>query len=103
MRIVIKEITVDDNKDKFNAALNEISVLRSLSHPNICAYYDSFKRGNKFFIVMEYASYGNLHDYLERRRQGNELVIKSVSYYSYNYQSISTYVHVSESLCTNHI
>lgn len=38
--------------------LNEVKLLRSLDHPNIISYYDSFVHHNKLCIVMEYAENG---------------------------------------------
>lgn len=41
-------------------SFNEIRFLASFSHPNIIKYYDSFFENGKLYIVMEYASSGDL-------------------------------------------
>ena len=50
-----------DNKEK-EAALNEIRILASLSHPNIIGYKEAFfdEYSNTLNIVMEYAEEGDL-------------------------------------------
>jgi len=40
--------------------LNEVNVLRTLSHPNIIKYYDAFMYGNMMCILMEYADNADL-------------------------------------------
>lgn len=46
--------------DYDNWASEEAKMLQSLSHPNIVKYIDSFREGNKFHIIMEYAKGGDL-------------------------------------------
>lgn len=41
-------------------AENESKILQSLDNPYIVKYYDSFRDGNEFNIVMEYAENGDL-------------------------------------------
>ena len=50
-----------DNKEK-EAALNEVRILASLSHPNIIGYKDAFydERSKSLNIVMEYADDGDI-------------------------------------------
>lgn len=42
--------------------MNEVKLLRSLDHPNIISYYDSFVHHNKLCIVMEYAENGIIYN-----------------------------------------
>ncbi len=39
-------------------ALNEVSVLSKLEHPNIVSYFDSFEEDGVLMIEMEYAEGG---------------------------------------------
>lgn len=51
------------------SALNEVGVLRQLSHPNIIAYYDTFVDSSYLSIVMEYADSGDLAGAIKQRRE----------------------------------
>lgn len=42
-------------------ALNEVTVLSKLEHPNIISYYDSFEDDGILMIEMEYAEGGYEH------------------------------------------
>ena len=42
-------------------ALKEVEMLKELKHPNIIKYHDSFADDGNLYIVMEYASKGDLH------------------------------------------
>jgi len=48
-------------------AQTEVGVLRSLSHPNIVAYYETFFEGTKLCIVMEFADGGDLSEAVKAR------------------------------------
>lgn len=41
--------------------MKEVTVLKSISHPNIIKYYDSFVDEHYLYIVMQYAAKGDLH------------------------------------------
>ncbi|KAH8035374.1 hypothetical protein HPB51_004615 [Rhipicephalus microplus] len=67
-KVVIKHIPVQQmSSEEKEGSLNEAKVLAMLHHPNIIAYYDSFLEEKSLAIVMEYASGGNLYDYLKQR------------------------------------
>ncbi|KAK9731295.1 Protein kinase domain [Popillia japonica] len=78
MKVAIKEMML--NKIQLAVAQNEVNVLRSLNHPNICQYYDSFRKNDKFSIVMEYARYGNLYDHLKKRRYRAEYLSRNSAF-----------------------
>jgi serine/threonine protein kinase len=42
-------------------ALQEVQILRTLSHPNIIKYYSSFFEHESLYILMEYAAGGDLY------------------------------------------
>ena len=57
----LKEIDMrNQSKQKHHNAKNEISFLKVLKSPTIIKFVDSFEEANKIYIVMEYASNGNL-------------------------------------------
>ena len=59
---VIKTIdTTSFNKEQHENALYEVNVLKSLNHPYIIKYIESFYAKNLFCIVMEYADCGDLN------------------------------------------
>lgn len=67
-KIVVKEIDFSTNNERLQNCKLEVSVMRSLTHPNIIRYYDSFTRNGVFYILMEYASQGTLHNLLYKSR-----------------------------------
>lgn len=64
---VIKRIKVSSSDRR--AALREGRLLHVLNHPNIIAYKEHFMKGpNLLCIVTEYASGGDLHQLIEKRK-----------------------------------
>lgn len=61
-KIVVKTIVVDSDKEQLEAAKNEVTILKSLKHPNIIQYYDHFFKHGCFYMVMEHATQGTLYD-----------------------------------------
>nr|XP_020470564.1 NUAK family SNF1-like kinase 1 [Monopterus albus] len=47
----------------------EIEIISSLRHCNIIRFYEVFESRDKIVIVMEYASRGELYDYIQERRR----------------------------------
>lgn len=43
----------------------EVLIHKSLNHDNIVKFYQSFQQCDKFYIIMEYASGGELFDRIE--------------------------------------
>lgn len=67
-KLVLKQITLEMDGKQLQAAKNEVAVLKSLNHPNIIQYYDSYDRKGIFYIVMEYASNGTLQNLIQEER-----------------------------------
>ncbi|KAM4614968.1 NUAK family SNF1-like kinase 1 [Polymixia lowei] len=47
----------------------EIEIMSALRHPHIISIYEVFENKDKIVIVMEYASKGELYDYINERRR----------------------------------
>lgn len=67
-KIVIKRINMDLNREGVELAKNEVAVLKSLNHPNIIQFYDSYVKDGTLYIVMEYANKGTLHEFIARTK-----------------------------------
>lgn len=66
---VAKEIRIADLKpEDMRSALNEVAILRTLDHPNVVHYVDHFECDGTIFLIMEYASGGDLHVTIKSRR-----------------------------------
>ncbi len=46
-------------------AINEVTILSKLEHPNIVKYYDSFIEKNFLNIIMEFCEGGDLANFLK--------------------------------------
>ncbi|KAF7287337.1 serine/threonine-protein kinase Nek8-like [Rhynchophorus ferrugineus] len=67
-KLVIKLIHTDLTGDDLKNAKNEVAILKSLNHPNVIEYHDSYVKGDTFYIMMEYAEHGNLQEFIAKRR-----------------------------------
>lgn len=47
--------------------IQEVKVMSQLSHPHIIKYYDSYVSNGALTIVMEFATKGTFHDYLQKQ------------------------------------
>ncbi|CAL8321084.1 unnamed protein product [Gadus morhua 'NCC'] len=66
----IRKEKIKDDQDMVHIR-REIEIMSSLRHPHIISIYEVFENKDKIVIVMEYASKGELYDYIsERRRLG---------------------------------
>lgn len=66
---VLKRINIGHLHIKFQqAALREVEILKTISHPNIIKYYFSYIEDNILSIVMEYAEAGDLFQLLLKHR-----------------------------------
>lgn len=61
-------IKVLNKKHMTNAEIEEIGdevfILGSLDHPNVCKYYETYEDHRYLYLVMEYCPGGELFDYL---------------------------------------
>ncbi|KAJ8377386.1 hypothetical protein AAFF_G00260460 [Aldrovandia affinis] len=73
--VAIKSIRKEKIKDEQDMVhiRREIEIMSSLRHPHIISIYEEvFENKDKIVIVMEYASKGELYDYISERRRLSE-------------------------------
>ena len=69
LMVIIKEVNMLElTASDRQMALNEVSILATMDHPNIIAYHDSFERDGVLMIEMEYADGGNLAEFLSKQK-----------------------------------
>ncbi|KAM6976897.1 NUAK family SNF1-like kinase 1 [Aplochiton taeniatus] len=73
----IRKETITDDLDKVHIQ-REIEITSSLKHPNIIRFQEVFESRDKIVIVMEYASQGELYDYVHKRRRLAEAEARDV-------------------------
>lgn len=70
MTYAMKEIDLQGmSRKEQEECIRETRVLSSLDSDFIIKYYDSFLERGKLYIITEYASNGNLHDYIKKQKQ----------------------------------
>ncbi|KAJ8245694.1 hypothetical protein GJAV_G00273490 [Gymnothorax javanicus] len=67
----IRKEKIADEQDMIHIR-REIEIMSSLRHPHIIAIYEVFENKDKIVIVMEYASKGELYDYISERHRLSE-------------------------------
>ncbi|NP_001121499.1 NUAK family SNF1-like kinase 2 [Xenopus tropicalis] len=69
--VAIKSIRKDRIKDEQDMLhiRRETEIMSSLCHPHIISIYEVFENSSKIVIVMEYASQGDLYDYISERQR----------------------------------
>uniref|UniRef100_A0A8D0H568 non-specific serine/threonine protein kinase n=1 Tax=Sphenodon punctatus TaxID=8508 RepID=A0A8D0H568_SPHPU len=72
--VAIKSIRKDKIKDEQDLIhiRREIEIMSSLNHPHIIAIHEVFENSSKIVIVMDYASKGDLYDYVNERQRLTE-------------------------------
>ncbi|XP_062314411.1 NUAK family SNF1-like kinase 1 [Osmerus eperlanus] len=73
----IRKERITDDLDKVHIQ-REIEITSSLKHPNIIRIHEVFESRDKIVIVMEYASRGELYDYVHERRRLPETEARDV-------------------------
>ena len=69
-KIAIKIIQKSKLKpEELDLVINEIDVLKFCKHPNVINFLDHFENSEYIFIIMEYIKYGDLSDYLYKKRK----------------------------------
>ncbi|XP_062970147.1 NUAK family SNF1-like kinase 2 [Cynocephalus volans] len=72
--VAIKSIRKDKIKDEQDLMhiRREIEIMSSLNHPHIITIHEVFENSSKIVIIMEYASQGDLYDYISERQRLSE-------------------------------
>ncbi|XP_071332511.1 NUAK family SNF1-like kinase 1 [Trachinotus anak] len=73
----IRKERITDDLDKIHIQ-REIEITSSLRHSNIIRFHEVFESRDKIVIVMEYASRGELYDYIQERRRLPEADARSI-------------------------
>ena len=68
---ILEKSQIQDNDEIFLLE-KEINCLKALSHPNIIQIYEIIENTNNFYIVMEYASGGDLFNYIVQNKRLTE-------------------------------
>ncbi|XP_010013511.1 PREDICTED: NUAK family SNF1-like kinase 2, partial [Nestor notabilis] len=81
--VAIKSIRKDKIKDEQDLVhiRREIEIMSSLNHPHIIAVHEVFENSSKIVIVMEYASKGDLYDYISQEARHFFRQVVSAVYY----------------------
>jgi calcium-dependent protein kinase len=58
----IKSIAKSTLKENVNMLKRELSVLRTLDHPNVARFHETYEDGRYVHFVMEYCSGGDMLD-----------------------------------------
>ena len=75
----LKEISLEYLNEKgLNNYENEANILSKLNSEYIVKYYNSYKKDNKFNIIMEYAENTNLKNYIDEYRGKHQLIEEKI-------------------------
>lgn len=73
----IRKERITDDLDRIHIQ-REIEITSSLRHSNIIRFHEVFESRDKIVIVMEYASRGELYDYIQERRRLPEIEARGI-------------------------
>ena len=61
----VKIVNKDSIRDirELERIMREMHVLKHMSHPNIISMHESIEKGSRLYLVLDYASAGELHSY----------------------------------------
>ena len=76
-----KEISIKGKtKDEIEKYQKEADILSKFNCKNIVKYYNSSKKNENFYILMEYCAGQNLKDYIEINKNNNSLIEENILY-----------------------
>jgi serine/threonine protein kinase len=59
---IVNKASIRDIRD-LERVMREMHVLRNISHPNIISMHESIEKGSRLYLILDYATAGELHDY----------------------------------------
>ena len=68
-KYVVLKVLPNIPRDQRSRVLNEITILKSLKHVNITAFYEAWREGQTIYISMEWADGGDLKQAIEEKRK----------------------------------
>ena len=71
-KVAVKIIKMRKIKSNFETVMQEIKILKEVSHPNIVKIFEIFKDKKKLYIVMEYVTGQELYDFIVSRNRLTE-------------------------------
>lgn len=79
---LIDKKSLEEEKIPHDLILREISVHKTLSHPNIIKLIESFEDPHKLYIILEYAEGGNLFELIKQNGKLPESQARSIQHQS---------------------
>ena len=71
-KYAIKSIRLENIKGSYHLLQSELDILRSVDHPNIINFYETFNDGKNLHIVMQLCTGGELFDRIQRNGRFTE-------------------------------
>ena len=73
-KVAIKILEKDKIKDQSDVdrVTREIHILKIVRHPNVIQLYEIIETSRQLFLIMEYASGGELFDFIVKRKRLQE-------------------------------
>lgn len=70
-KVAIKILEKEKIKEQADVTrvMREIQILKIVRHPNIVQLYEIIETSRQLFLIMEYASGGELFDYIVRKKR----------------------------------
>ena len=86
---------IEKSEDLFNYLKTEITILKSLDHPNIVKLKEVKKTKKHFYLVMEYCNGGDLYNFLQKYQEKNKSAFSEeiVQYLMRQIMSAMHYLH----------
>jgi len=69
--VAVKEMDIVDKED-MEVYEAEVSVHRTIVHPNIVRFIDNFQDNYKHYIVLEYCPHGDLENFIKMRKRAGK-------------------------------